>query len=71
MNKLAHNERIRVLATFLHNLAVASIAGGSLATVFTHVGMELGAAKFYLVFGMLFGGMCLVGGQAVLGTLRE
>jgi hypothetical protein len=70
MSNLVHNERLKLGATFLNNIGVASIAVGGVLRLFA--ASESNPVSVVIVFACVFFGVaCAWMGYQVLGGLKE
>jgi hypothetical protein len=70
MSNLVHNERIKLGATFLNNIAVAAVAVGAVLRLFG--ASESNPVSVVIVFGCLFFGLTCFGmAYSTLGGLKE
>jgi TRAP-type C4-dicarboxylate transport system permease large subunit len=72
-NKLAFNERTKLLATFISNIGTASIVTGLLASVFhgSFLNDEWNAEGVFAVWSLLLGFALHACAQWILGFLHE
>jgi uncharacterized membrane protein YdjX (TVP38/TMEM64 family) len=57
LSNLVHNEKQKLHATFLNNLAVAAIVGGLIAPVFGGSESSILSIAGAIVFGVVIGGL--------------
>jgi lipopolysaccharide export LptBFGC system permease protein LptF len=70
MGDLVHNEKQKLRATFLNNLAAASLAGGMLAPVFAR-GQSIVSIFISLILGLVFAVIFHWGALSCLSDLKE
>ncbi len=71
MGNLVHNEKQKLHATFLNNLAVAAVVGGLIAPMFDRGGLGSLSIAGSIASGIVVGGLFHAGALWCLADLKE